>query len=63
MWKSFAYERDICVKILKWRVDNGRNIKVYEDGWFPCSNSYKVISSKMFGVSTLVSMLISDAGL
>ena len=43
-WKSILKGRDTIQKGMKWRVGNGRSIKVFKDQWLPCEGSGRVLS-------------------
>ena len=43
-WKSILKGRDTIQKGMKWRVGNGRSIKVFKDQWLPYEGSGRVLS-------------------
>lgn len=44
VWKSILEARDLIDKGARWRVSNGKNIKIWEHRWLPTPASFKVQS-------------------
>lgn len=43
-WKSILKGRNTILKGMKWRVGDGRAIKIFKDQWLPCVGSGRVLS-------------------
>ncbi|CAL1358453.1 unnamed protein product [Linum trigynum] len=45
VWRSVLASKDILREGLRWRVENGHKIDIWQDRWIPSSLSYKIESS------------------
>lgn len=43
-WKSIQKGRDTILRGMRWRVGDGRSIKIFKDQWLPCVGSGRVLS-------------------
>lgn len=62
VWKSILAARDLIERGLRWRVGDGKKIKIWEDRWLPSRGSFKIQSpNKILPRSAIVKDLIQDA--
>ncbi|KAK9988503.1 hypothetical protein SO802_028742 [Lithocarpus litseifolius] len=47
-WKSILFARKLVEKDARWRVGNGKSIRIFHDSWLPNSQEGKVISPQNF---------------
>ena len=63
LWKSLVWGRELIEKVSRWRVGNGRSIRIYRDRWIPRLFTFKIYSPPMLGVIATVDMLKSHHGM
>ena len=60
-WKSLISAQSLVIEGLRQRVNNGANIKVWQDKWLPQGFTYNVTSPRLFlSVDTRVAGLIDS---
>ncbi|XP_057453501.1 uncharacterized mitochondrial protein AtMg00310-like [Lotus japonicus] len=60
-WRSICAARHVIMDGSRWRVGNGKSIKIWEDAWIPGQGSGMVLSPiKMFPSDAKVEDLIID---
>ena len=47
-WRSILASQPIVREGLRWRVGNGRDIRIWEDKWLPTAPTHKVCSPRLF---------------
>lgn len=62
VWRSIFWGREILWKGVRWRVDNGNFIGIYEDQWIPRPSTFKTLSQRLLPDGTTVSFLLKDPG-
>lgn len=60
IWQSILWGREVIHKGLRWRIGDGKLVKVYQSGWLPRSVTFKPISPKSLPVETTVFELINE---
>ena len=60
-WRSLISAQSLVIEGLRQKVDNGANIKVWQDKWLPQGFTYSVTSPRLFlSVDTRVADLIDS---
>lgn len=62
IWKKFVWGREIILEGYRWRVGNGKNIKVFEDPWVPRPNTFRIYNRSIMPPNMHVSDLKLDNG-
>lgn len=60
IWRSILWGREVIHKGLRWRIGDGKQVKVYQSGWLPRPVTFKPISPRSLPVETTVSELIDE---
>ena len=47
-WRSILAAQPIVCEGLRWRVGNGRDIRIWEDKWLPMTPTHRVYSPRLF---------------
>ena len=47
-WRSILSAQSIVRQGVRWRVGNGKDIRIWGDKWLPRGSSYEVISPRLF---------------
>ncbi|KAK3225535.1 hypothetical protein Dsin_005397 [Dipteronia sinensis] len=48
-WKSLLWGKELTEKGSRWRVGNGKSVRIYKDRWIPRLSTFKVFSPHFFG--------------
>ncbi|KAL5768296.1 hypothetical protein ACOSQ2_015079 [Xanthoceras sorbifolium] len=62
VWRSILWGRDVINKGLRWKIEDGQSISVYDDPWLPRNSSFKVYSPRLLPDGVSVSALIGSPG-
>lgn len=62
LWKSFLWGRELLRKGLRWRISNGRRVRVFHDPWVPNMEGFMVAGRSGSMRELSVSDLITDVG-
>lgn len=54
--------RDLLERGMRWRVGDGKTIKIYNDRWIPRPTDFKILSPPNLGVNATVDSLVSPTG-
>ena len=60
IWRSILWGREVIHKGLRWRIRDGKLVKVYQSGWLPRPETFKPISPPSLPLDTTVSVLIDE---
>lgn len=59
IWRSIIWGRQIIKEWARWRIGNGKNIRIYKDCWIPRPTSFKPISPPSLSTDAVVADLIN----
>lgn len=62
LWKSMLWARELLLKGLRFRVGDGRNIKMFQDPWIPKESTFKPIFLDRSMINASVSDFITPSG-
>lgn len=60
IWRNILWGRDVIHKGLRWRIGDGKQVKVYQSGWLRRPVMFKPISPTCLPLETMVSKLIDE---
>ncbi|KAL9440996.1 hypothetical protein AB3S75_019634 [Citrus x aurantiifolia] len=60
IWRNILWGREVIHKGLRWRIGDGKLVKVYQSGWLPRPETFKPISPPSLPLDTTVSVLIDE---
>jgi len=46
-WRSIIAARNIIDKSLIWTIGNGKQVKIWKEGWLPTHESFEVVSPQI----------------
>lgn len=61
MWRSLCRSRDLLAKGIRWKIGDGKSIKVFKDAWVPGFNSGILISKPMADPDMTINSLITGS--
>lgn len=47
-WQSILAAQPLVQEGMRWRVANGRDIRIWKDKWLPTTSTHKVCSARLF---------------
>lgn len=59
-WKGLIQARKVSDKGLRWRVGDGRNIRICEDPWVPRSTTFKVYAKGILPITHVQELIHAD---
>ncbi|KAK0583366.1 hypothetical protein LWI29_036220 [Acer saccharum] len=62
IWKSLMWGKNIIVTGTRWRVGDGKTIRIYKDRWIPRPTTFRPFSPPILGDNTTVDKLFSAFG-
>ncbi|KAK3192915.1 hypothetical protein Dsin_024225 [Dipteronia sinensis] len=62
VWSSLIWGRGLLDKGLRWRVGDGKSVKIYGDRWIPRPTEFKILSPPTLAMNATVDTLFSPSG-
>ncbi|KAI9162186.1 hypothetical protein LWI28_024695 [Acer negundo] len=62
VWNSLMWGKALLVEGVRWRVGNGKSIKIYKDKWIPRHSTFKIVSSPKLDTEATVDQLFTPSG-
>lgn len=60
-WRSIFNAKDLFKECLIWRIEDGKDVKIWQDKWLPTPTTYAIQSLRAsFLVNATVSVLIDQ---
>ena len=63
IWRLLLWGKELLQASLRWRVGDGRSIKIYSDFWLPSRNPSSITSPHVLSFDASVGQLISTGGI
>lgn len=60
IWRSILWGRQVIHKELRWRIENGENLQIYNTSWIPRPETFKILSQPTLPKEAKVSWLINE---
>ncbi|KAK6119801.1 hypothetical protein DH2020_046456 [Rehmannia glutinosa] len=60
IWRSIIWGRELLKQGIRWKISDGRSVRIFEDPWMPRVKTFKPISPPSDGGPTIVSDLIDN---
>ena len=62
LWKSLMWGKDIITTGSRWKVGDGKSIRIYKDRWIPRPSTFRPMSCSIMGENATVNQLFSPSG-